>query len=266
MALEAVHSAISIMKQGSRKFVAIVQARMGSTRLPGKVLMPIGNETVLEKVVRRLSRASSIDVTVVATTQAKKDDVIVEECNRLGVQSFRGSEDDVLDRYYRAAEAVSADVVIRITSDCPLIDPEVVDEVASKFVRENADFACNALPRTYPRGLDTEIFTMDVLARLWQAAHEQRHREHVTLYCYEHRDLFQFVSVVNRRDWSHHRWTVDTPEDLELVRVVYEHFNYSNDFSWRDALAFLERSPQLMKLNAHIRQKVILAEQGARAI
>jgi spore coat polysaccharide biosynthesis protein SpsF len=228
---------------------------MGSTRLPGKVLMPIGNETVLGRLVCRLSRSSSIDAIVVATTYTERDAAIVEECRALGVPCVRGPEDDVLARFDSAARSVEADTVFRITSDCPLIDPGLVDEVADAFDREHADFACNVSPRTYPRGLDTEMFTMDTLTRLQQLARNPLHREHVTLFCYERPDLFRFASVTNDQNYSYHRWTVDTPEDLELVRAIYAHFEYRDDFTWKEALAFLERSPELMKINGHIQQK-----------
>lgn len=254
------------MTQEKRKFVAIIQARMGSTRLPGKVLTPVGDETVLGRVVKRLFRAPDIDAIVVATTTGHGDDVIEQECERLRVRCFRGSEDDVLDRYYQAAKSQSADAVIRITSDCPLVDPRIVGQVQSAFVRERADLACNALPRTFPRGLDTEILTMDALTRAWQQARHPQHREHVTLFCYERPDLFRIASVANHHDYSYHRWTVDTPEDLELVRAIYAHFEYRDDFAWQDALDFLERSPELMKLNAHIQQKPLPAAASSLSI
>lgn len=254
------------MKDAKRKFVAIIQARMGSTRLPGKVLMPIGNQTVLGRVAQRLSRAKGIDAIVVATTTADKDDAVVQECERLHLRCFRGSEDDVLDRYYQAAMALSAGAIIRITSDCPLIDPEIVERVRSAFISENADLACNVLGRTFPRGLDTEILTMDALGRAWRQARHPQHREHVTPFFYERRDLFRFASVTHNHDYSYHRWTVDTPEDLELVRAIYAHFNYGDDFGWQEALAFLERSPELMKLNAHVQQKSALTMASAPRI
>jgi spore coat polysaccharide biosynthesis protein SpsF len=228
--------------------------------------MSIGHETLLARVVRRLSQASSVDVVVVATTCAEKDVAIVKECRALGVPCIRGPEEDVLDRYHKAAKSAEAEVIIRITADCPLIDPNLVDAVASVFFRENADFACNVLSRTYPRGLDTEMITMESLARLQQLARESRHREHVTLFCYERPALFRIASVTNNRDYSYHRWTVDTPEDLELVRAIYAHFEYRNDFSWQDALDFLERSPELMKLNAHIQQKAAFTTASTLSI
>lgn len=245
------------MDRNKCRVAAIIQARMGSTRLPGKVLMSIGGETVLERVVRRVSLAKRVDAIIVATTATDRDEAIVRECERLRVQCFRGSEDDVLDRYYQAAKAASADVIVRITSDCPLIDPGVVDQVQSAFFRENADLCCNALPRTFPRGLDTEIVSMEALGRAWQLARQPEHREHVTLFCYERPDLFHLASVTNSHDYSYHRWTVDTPEDLELVRTICAHFQHRDDFTWQEALAFLDRSPELMKLNAHIQQKPV---------
>ena len=150
--------------------VAIIQARMGSSRLPGKVLKDLGGETVLGRVVRRLRGSRQISNIVVATTTEATDEVIVAECDRLQVLCFRGSEQDVLDRYYQAAHANAAEAVVRVTSDCPLIDPKLVDETVEVFRDEHADYASNVSPRTYPRGLDTEVFTFDALDRAWREA------------------------------------------------------------------------------------------------
>src|SRR5271169_1581637 len=152
------------------KTTAIVQARMGSTRLPGKVLMDLGGQTVLASVVRRLGRARLIDEILVATTTASADDAIAHECRRLRVGCFRGSEPDVLDRYHAAATAVSAECLVRITSDCPLVDPAIVDQTIQTFFDQHADYASNVFPRTFPRGLDTEVFSLAVLGRAWRQA------------------------------------------------------------------------------------------------
>jgi spore coat polysaccharide biosynthesis protein SpsF len=230
---------------------------MGSTRLPGKVLMDLGGQTVLARGVRRLRRASLIQQVVIATTDSPEDDAIVHECNRLGVVHFRGSEEDVLDRYYRTAEATGADAVVRVTSDCPLIDPEISDKVIRAFLERQPDYASNTLRRTYPRGLDTEVMTWDALARTWREARKPYQRTHVTAYIYENPNRFDLLAVTGESDHSDCRWTVDTPEDLSFVRAVYERMGSCDDFSWREALALLDREPALVELNRHIAQKAV---------
>ena len=232
---------------------------MASTRLPGKVLMDIGGRTALARVVRRLSRATLINEVVVAASNLPADAAIVRECERLDIPCFRGSEADVLDRYYWAAKNFDVDAVVRITSDCPLIDPQLVDEIIQVFATEEADYASNVIPRTYPRGLDTEVFTTEALAWAWLEAREPHQREHVTPYFYEHPGTFKIASAAGDADFSHHRWTLDTPEDLELIRAIYFRFDDRDDFSWRDVLDLTEREPELSQLNAHIVQKAVLA-------
>lgn len=228
---------------------------MGSTRLPGKVLMDLGGETTLGRVVRRLSRAKLITEVAIATTVSPVDDAVVSEAKRLGMPCFRGSEFDVLARYVGAAEALAAEVVVRVTSDCPLIDAQLADEVIRKFLDEGADFACNVWPRTYPRGLDTEVFTSAALKNVSNSAHQPHQREHVTPWFYEQRDVIRFVSVKEEADHSSYRWTLDTPEDLRLIREIYQRFDNRINFGWREILACIERSPELREINAHIVQK-----------
>ena len=242
------------------KISAIIQARMGSTRLPGKVLMDLGGKTVLARVVDRLRQASRVDEIVVATTSSAADDGIVRECHHLKVEYFRGSENDVLDRYYRAARAGAAGVVVRITSDCPAIDPQLIDETIEVFQQQRADYASNVFPRTYPRGLDTEVFTTAVLDQAWHDAHEPFQREHVTPYFYQHPELFRQASLRGQVDYSQYRWTLDTAADLELLRAIYAHFSNQDDFSWSEVIALIEREPELAELNSHVVQKAL---QGA---
>jgi spore coat polysaccharide biosynthesis protein SpsF len=237
------------------KTCAIVQARMGSSRLPGKVLMDLGGETVLARVINRLRRCAFLDHIVIATTNTSADDAIVGECGRLVVDSFRGSEQDVLDRYYQAARVCRAEVVVRITSDCPLIDPELVDETISVFHEGRADYASNTIVQTYPRGLDTEVFSRAALERAWAEARKSYEREHVTPYFYQHPQLFRIASVRGKTDESHFRWTLDTPEDLQLIRTIYSRFNNQHTFGWQQAVALMEREPELGELNSHILQK-----------
>lgn len=237
------------------KVVAIVQARMGSTRLPGKVLCDLGGKSMLARVVERLRRARQISEVLIATTDMATDDVIVAECRKLSVPVSRGDQNDVLDRYFRAAQLSKAEIVVRITSDCPLIDPEITDKTVSAFLEALPDYASNVLQRTYPRGLDTEVMSVATLERAWRQAAKRYEREHVTPYIYEHPDDFKLLSVTGAEDWSAYRWTVDTPEDLEFVRAVYARFEPDEDFLWRDLLKVLQLEPELAELNRSVQQK-----------
>jgi spore coat polysaccharide biosynthesis protein SpsF len=239
------------------KVTAIIQARMGSTRLPGKVLMDLGGKTVLARVVNRLRRATLLHEIVVATTDSGADNAIVRECDRIGVLFFRGSENDVLDRYYQAARMCATEAVVRITSDCPVIDSQVVDETIRAFQQDRADYASNVFPRMYPRGLDTEVFTVAALEQAWRDAHEPYEREHVTPYFYEHPELFRLGSPRGRIDYSRYRWTLDTAEDLELLRTIYTRFDNRDDFSWGEVIQLMEREPGLAELNSDVAQKAL---------
>ncbi len=231
---------------------------MGSTRLPGKVLFDLGGETVLARVVHRLNRSALIHEVVVATTAADSDQAIVEESARLGVAHFRGPEQDVLDRYYGAARVAQADVIVRITSDCPLIDPKVVDLTIRAFVAQGADYASSSLERTYPRGLDTEVFTFAALERASSMADQPHEREHVTPFFYEHPGMFKIVSVKGETDYSRYRWALDTPEDLRLIRTIYSRVANRDTFAWTEIIKIMENEPDLAKMNAHIVQKPVL--------
>lgn len=241
------------------KVVAIIQARTGSQRLPGKVLMDLAGQPLLARNLNRVRQAQSIDEIVVATTTQTSDDVIADLCVDRGWSHFRGSEQDVLDRYYQAAVAYKADVVVRITSDCPLIDDEVVDRVVFEFMKDqpHIDYASNVLGRrTFPQGLDTEVMRFDALGRAWREATEAVQREHVTPYIYQNPDLFHLHQVLGECDFSGMRWTVDTAEDLDFVRRIYNHFG-DRPFSWSDVLTVLAQFPQWQEINSHIRQKII---------
>jgi spore coat polysaccharide biosynthesis protein SpsF len=239
------------------KIVTIIQARMGSTRLPGKVLKDIGGRTVLARVVNRVRRAMHVGEVVIATTSNPGDDVIADECGQLSVECFRGDEFDVLDRYYRAALAYGAGTIVRICADCPMIEPETTDIVIREFLHRGCDYASNALTKTYPRGLDTEIMTADALARAWREAQHSYQRAHVTPYIYEHPDKFNIVRVMNPCDYSHYRWTLDTAEDLAFIRAVYQHFDNDDRFYWRNVIALLESEPVLAELNSQVAVKAL---------
>jgi spore coat polysaccharide biosynthesis protein SpsF len=239
------------------RIVVVIQARMGSTRLPGKVLKDLGGDTVLGRVVSRVRRCRLVNDLVVATSTAPADDVILNECSRLKIRSFRGSEQDVLDRYYLAAREAQAEAVVRITSDCPLIDPGVSDKTIQAFLDVGPDYASNVLERTYPRGLDTEIVTIAALECAWRDAREAYQREHVTPFVYEHPERFRLLSVKGDHDYSQYRWTLDTPEDLEFIRAVYARDADGQDLGWEDVLNMVESEPDLAELNRHIIQKAL---------
>jgi spore coat polysaccharide biosynthesis protein SpsF len=237
--------------------LAIIQARMGSTRLPGKVMADIAGAPMLTRVVSRTARATSVDRVVVATTTEPVDDQLVAMCIHQGWDVFRGSQHDLLDRYYQAALLYRADVVVRITSDCPFIDPEIIDQVVGSLSTSStrADYASSTiLPRTFPRGLDTEAMTFAALERAWKQDADPMLREHVTPYIYQHPEQFALTRVDNETDLSAHRWTVDTAEDLALVRRIYDSFT-DDYFSWRDVLRLVEEHPDWEDINRGIEQK-----------
>jgi spore coat polysaccharide biosynthesis protein SpsF len=233
---------------------------MMSTRLPGKVLASIDGQTMLARVVNRLQRATLINDLIVATTLKSADEPIVAESKRINVPIFRGSEEDVLDRYYQTAIYNNVDSVVRITSDCPLIDPEEIDKVVREFLSKKPDYASNCLERSYPRGLDTEVMTMETLAKAWQEAHMYYQRAHVTAYIYQNPRLFKLCSIKADGDYSNHRWTVDTPEDLRFIRAIYQRLDQGVAFGWKDVMKVLDKEPQLMELNKHVHQKTV--EEG----
>lgn len=242
------------------KVVCIVQARMGSSRLPGKVLKRISDKTILEHVISRIKQSKLIDDIVIATTIEQMDNVIEELAIEKGIKVFRGSEQDVLSRYYYAARDNNADVVIRVTSDCPLIDCFIIDQLIEKFLSSDYDIVTNATSdedeRTYPRGLDAEVFSFDVLEKAFNGSNEDYQREHVTPYIYENSHK-KFICK-SKIDYSRYRWTLDTNEDLELISKIYEklYFNH-HDFYLDDIIKLFENYPNLQNINKHVKQKQI---------
>lgn len=240
--------------------LAIVQARMGSTRLPGKIMMDLSGKPVLQHVIERLRRARQLDDIVIATSTLASDDLVADFCTAAGVLCFRGSESDVLSRYFHAAEAYAAEVVVRITSDCPLIDPAVVDAIVLAFKNGGWDLSTNAGPypekRTFPRGLDTEVFSYQGLKAAHLAADQPYQREHVTPYLYEH--ATRIYHHLNATDCSGYRWTLDTPEDYAFISAVYKHL-YTEDatFGFPEIMALMQAYPELQRINAHIEQKEV---------
>lgn len=239
------------------KTVAIVQARMGSMRFPGKVMKPILGASLIELLLHRLSLAKRIDSIVLATTKQHVDDALTEHVQSLGYDVFRGDEKDVLDRYYRAAKIATADVIVRITGDCPLVDPELVDQVIDAFDSETADYISNANPPTFADGLDVEVFTLAALESAWRNAQIGPQREHVTPYIRES-NRFRCRNIVNTRDDSGERWTVDERADFQVVEGVFKYFHPRRDFSWRDVFKLLQSQPQLFVAN-----RDLIRNQGA---
>ena len=237
------------------KIVAIVQARMGSTRLPGKVLRDLVGKPMIERVLERVRRADSVDEIIVATSDLRTDDPLAEWLAASHHACFRGSEQDVLARFSGTAAQAGADAIVRITADCPLIDPGVIDGVVAAFRAGHFDYASNVLPRrTFPRGLDTEIFTRTALEICAREAADASSREHVTPFIYRHPERFRLHGIEADADYSEHRWTVDTPEDFELIEKIFR-ARRDSDFSWKDVLRLLAKNPEWSEINRHIAQK-----------
>ena len=235
------------------KVVAIVQARMGSTRLPGKVMADIGGRPMIEFLLTRLSRTAGLDEVMLATTDAASDAPMADHVRSLGYSVYRGSVDDVLDRFYQAALHAQADVAIRITGDCPLVDPGVVEAVIAAFRENDVDYASNAAPPTYPDGLDVEVFSFAALEQAWRETTPGYDREHVTPYLRES-GKFRTTNVANDNDLSALRWTVDEAADLSVVRAVAAAFAPRLDFTWRDVEALMARQPELFIYNQQIKR------------
>lgn len=242
----------------SLKTAMIVQARMRSTRLPGKVMQPVLGRPLLAYAVERLRRVRGADTLIVATTDQAADQPIVDWCREHRVACMRGSETDVLKRYWDAAHTCDAQAIVRITSDCPLIDPAIVDRVIDTFQSGVYDYVSNCLTRTFPRGMDTEIFSRAALETAYREAAEPAEREHVTVYLYGHPERFRLGNVAAAEDHSAIRLTVDTPEDFELIRRVLEALVPNKpEFGLQDILRLLQQHPDWLALNAGVRQKPV---------
>jgi len=264
------------------KTVAIIQGRMGSSRLPGKVLLEIAGKPMIQHVIERTRRARSLEAVTIATTTDPSDDPVAAFAVELGIPHTRGSLHDVLDRYYQAAKAHEADVIVRITADCPVIDPAIIDQTVQLMTDDwslKTDFSCNRLPppftRTFPIGLDVEVCTFAALERTWKESTETFHREHVMPYLYEGTRFERNVNVaccvlrgVSQRnfriaqlqhipDYGSLRWTVDTPEDLIFIREVFARLKGKPEFTWEDVLKVVENEPELASINSGVRHKTM---------
>ncbi|MFC4313401.1 aminotransferase class III-fold pyridoxal phosphate-dependent enzyme [Steroidobacter flavus] len=233
------------------KTVAVVQARMGSTRFPDKVMRRIRGVPMIELLLARLKLATRIDEIVIATSVDPRNQVLEDHVRQLGHEVYRGSEDDVLDRFYQAVKAHRPDLVVRITGDCPLVDPQLVDQVIEAAIESGCDYASNVEPATYPDGLDIEVFSFAALETAWRDAKQTVEREHVTPYIRKS-ERFRRHNVANEQDYSERRWTVDEPEDFAVIRAVFDHFSPRLDFSWRDVIALEQASPRLFEANRHL--------------
>jgi glutamate-1-semialdehyde 2,1-aminomutase len=240
------------------KTVAIIQARMGSTRFPNKVMRTICGTPMIGLLLARLKNSKLVDQIVLATSEDPRNDPLAKYVRDLEYTVFRGSEDDVLDRFYQAAKEVEASSVVRITGDCPLIDPAIVNQVIAKFKKEGVDYASNTLPPTYPDGLDTEVFTFRTLETAWKQAKRPQEREHVTPFIRESGNFIQ-ANLAHGTDHSKKRWTVDEPEDFEVVQKVFEYFHPRRDFSWLEVLDLCRKHPDWFMSNLHI-----IRNQGAQ--
>lgn len=244
------------------KVAAIIQARLGSTRLPGKIFKGISGKPMLWHIVNRLFHSNLIDAIIVATTNLPEDDKVQEFCEMNNILFYRGSSEDVLSRYYEAAAKFKADLIIRITSDCPVIDPLIIDNMLEYFFEENQsielDYLSNVHPRTFPRGLDTEIFSFNSLTIAHNEATQQYEREHVTPYIYNHPEKFRIKNFVNEKDYSFHRWTVDTQKDFLLIDEIYKTlYTKKKLFLFKDILNLFEKRPDLININQNVQQKKI---------
>jgi spore coat polysaccharide biosynthesis protein SpsF (cytidylyltransferase family) len=229
---------------------------MGSTRLPNKVMMPVLGKPLLGWMIERIAACAEVDEIVIATTTDARDDVIAQYVQSLGRSVYRGSEEDVLDRYYNAACLVDADTVVRITADCPLLDPKVVDELIRQFVIRDVDFLSNSepLPSSWPDGMDVSIFSFSALRLAWEKAVKPSEREHVTFYFWNNLAQFACERVEHNPDWSKYRITIDYPEDFALLNTIIEYFGADDSraittLSMEDIVSFLETNPSTFNLN-----------------
>ncbi|MBD3426529.1 MAG: NTP transferase domain-containing protein [Candidatus Omnitrophica bacterium] len=235
------------------KTTAIIQARMGARRLPGKVLMELSGRPVLEHVINRVMKARNVSRIIVATSLDREDKKIADFAKSRGVNVYRGSQDDVLDRFYRAALCYSAEHIIRITADCPVLDPGVIDRVADMYFGKEADYCSNVMVPTFPDGEDVEIFSFKSLKEAWERAELPSEREHVTPYIRNHPERFKCASLENDQDLSHKRWTLDRIEDYRFLEVLFGNLYKENPFfGMGEILGFLRGNPEAGDINSNI--------------
>jgi spore coat polysaccharide biosynthesis protein SpsF len=242
-----------------RNIICLVQARMGSSRLPGKVMTPINGIPMIKIIMKSISRSKLINKSLVVTSRSKKDDILVNFLKKNKISYYRGSENDVLSRFYHAAKKEKADLVIRITADCPLIDSEIIDKVITSAIKYDLDYCSNVEIRTFPRGYDVEIFTFKVLSKMYKNTKDREDREHVTLYINRNPKFFKIGNVEAPKDKQHPEWRlcVDTREDLRLIKKIFLHYKNRQIIKYNDIIKLLLKHPKLPKINEKVRQKII---------
>lgn len=241
------------------KTVAIIQARCGSTRFPEKVFANLSGHPLIWHVVNRVRHASKVDEVVVATTTNPLDDKLHDWCVENSVPVNRGSENDVLNRFYETAKKFKADVVVRITADDPFKEPALIDAAINTLVTEKADYVCNNFPPTYPEGTDVEVLTFDALEKQELNSSSDYEREHVTQYIYHNPHDFKMLNLSNNEDLSYLRWTIDTEKDFEMVRLIYDNLYSSDDkvFHMDDILSFLKLNPTVATINSDVKRSAM---------
>ena len=234
------------------KYLAMIQARCGSTRLPNKVLKDLCGKPALQRMIERVQRSKLVNEVMVVTSIEKNNLPILNLCSKLGVRVGVGSEDDVLDRFYQTARLLKPEYVIRLTADCPCFDAELLD-MAIETMNQDADYCTNAVKGNFADGLDLEIMKFSALEKAWKEANHSFEREHVTQYIVRHPEMFKLQDIESPiGDFGNHRWTVDEPEDFELVQHIYEYFEnekHTDRFGYKDIIGYLEQNPQIMSLN-----------------
>lgn len=239
----------------------LIQARMGAARLPGKPLFKVLGRPLLSYLIERLKHVSNADKVIVATSIHPRDKLIADAAQKAGAEVFRGSENDVLDRFYQAAKQAQADIVVRITADCPLMDPSLVEKLIGLYISKNDPwlFASNTIQRTFPRGMDIEVFSIQALEEAWNKAKLPYEREHVTPYLYTHPERFAQIQLTQKIDQSLCRWTVDTPEDFRLIsKLLAAIYPINPNFSLKELCQIYNTHPEWHAINAHIQQKPLV--------
>jgi len=235
------------------KVIAILQARCNSSRLPNKVLLPILDKPMIQWQIERLSKSKNIDKLIVATSAENSDLPLVELCDDIGIPVYRGSLNNVLERFYQVAIHNEPELIVRLTGDCPLIDPLIVDDVIEFMKSGNFDYVSNSIEPSYPDGLDVEVLSFNTLKNIYANANNSSEKEHVTLHVANNRDKFKVGIYRNSIDLSHHRWTVDEPSDFKLVTAIFEGLDHlKGNFLMKDVLHFLEKNPELQRMNNNI--------------
>jgi spore coat polysaccharide biosynthesis protein SpsF len=242
------------MKNNSNKIVAIIQARMGSTRLPGKVLMEVNGKPLLETMLSRVAKSKLINKIIIATSTLPKDNQIDEFCINNGYECFRGSENDVLSRYYECSKKYNADVIVRLTADCPLIDSEIIDKAINYYLEKNVDYTANTVPpkkSTFPDGSDVEVFSMSALEKANTNVKDLKDREHVTFYFWKYNNVFKTGQIIQKEDWSKYRITVDYPEDFEVISFLFKEIKKRGiRGTTKEIVDILDENPNIFNKNA----------------